>query len=111
MDCSAKRKSMDTDELSEKAWGIIVQAAQVSDTLKVELGALSGRYQNEDDWLRGVQQFLRKIVEDPGGYVDYWNLEEEEGVTAIMVSEIAVELLSLTDETLAKSLTQRSKKG
>ena len=45
---------MDTDALSEMAYGIIVQAARISDTLKAELGALSGNYDKEDDWLRGV---------------------------------------------------------
>jgi hypothetical protein len=32
---------MDTDDLSEMAWNVIVQAAEVSDTLKAELGAMS----------------------------------------------------------------------
>ena len=32
---------MDTDDLSEKAYTIIVQAARLCDTLKAELGALS----------------------------------------------------------------------
>ena len=44
---------MDTDELSEMAYDIIVQAAQISDTLKAELGALSGHYDKEDNWLQG----------------------------------------------------------
>jgi hypothetical protein len=29
---------MDIDDLTEMAWGIIVSASQVSDTLKAELG-------------------------------------------------------------------------
>ena len=44
---------MDTDDLSDMAWEIIARAAQVSDTLKADLGARSGRYGNEDDWLLG----------------------------------------------------------
>jgi hypothetical protein len=31
---------MDTDDLSDKAYGIIVHAARVCDTLKAEIGAL-----------------------------------------------------------------------
>lgn len=92
---------MDTDDLSEMAWRIIARAAQVSDTLKADLGARSGRYENEDDWLRGVLKFLQRIVEDPGEYVDYWNLEEEEGVTAAMIGKIAIELSRRAKETLA----------
>jgi hypothetical protein len=56
---------MDTDDLSEMGWEIIARAAQVSDTLKVDLGARSSRYRNEDDWLRGVAKFMQEIVEDP----------------------------------------------
>ena len=68
---------MDTDDLSKMAWRIIARAAQVSDTLKADLGARSGRYENEDDWLRGVLKFLQRIVEDPGEYVDYWTLKRK----------------------------------
>lgn len=39
---------MDTDDFSEMAYSIIVKAAQVCDTLKADLGARSGRYDNED---------------------------------------------------------------
>lgn len=102
---------MDTDDLTEMAWEIIAQAAQVSDTLKADLGARSGRYGNEDDWLRGVLKFLKKIVDSPSEYVDYWNLEEEEGVTAAMMREIAADLSRRAKETLAKSSTQRVKQG
>ena len=52
---------MDTDDFSEMAREVLVQAAQVSDTLKSELGALSKQYINEDDWLRGAQGHLRRL--------------------------------------------------
>jgi hypothetical protein len=103
--------SMDTDDLSDMAWGIIARAAQVSDTLKADLGTRSGRYDNEDDWLSGVLIFLQRIVEDPGDYVDYWNLEEEEGVTTAMMREVTLELSRRAKETLAKPPTQRDKQG
>lgn len=102
---------MDTDDLSGLAWDIIARAAQVSDTLKADLGSQSGRYGNEDDWLNGVLKFLQRIVEAPRDYVDYWNLEEEEGVTAAMMGEIALELSRRAKKTLAKSPTQRGKQG
>jgi hypothetical protein len=38
---------VDTDDLSEKAYEIIVHAARVCDTLKTELGALSYECENE----------------------------------------------------------------
>lgn len=100
---------MDTDDLSEMAWEIIARAAQVSDTLKADLGSRGSRYGNEDDWLRGVLKFLLRIVEDPGEYVDYWNLEEEEGVTATILREIGIDLSRRVKETLAEPLAQHGK--
>ncbi|MFN2118630.1 MAG: hypothetical protein ACK2T1_13230 [Candidatus Promineifilaceae bacterium] len=43
--------------------------------------------------------------------MDYWNLEEEEGVTAALTREIAADLSRRAKETFAKSLTQRVKQG
>jgi len=100
---------MDTDNLSEKAYGIIVHAAQVSDTLKADLGARSLRYASEDDWLRGVQKLIQKIIQEPDEYMDYWNLEEEEGVTASQIQEIAGYLYRRADETLARPFPKRNR--
>ncbi len=98
---------MDTDDFSEMAYNIIVQAARRSDTLKTELGALNRNYNNENDWLRAVQEHCREIIADPDAYVDFWNLEEEERVTAPRISEIAGLLSAQVDIVLAVSLTDR----
>lgn len=89
---------MDTDDLSEKAYGIIVLAARVSDTLKAELGALSYECENEDAWLRSVQNLLTAVVEDPDEYVEYWNLEEVEGTDAFQIKKLALDLSRQVDE-------------
>ena len=89
---------MDTDDLSEKAYTIIVQAARLCDTLKAELGALSLACENEDKWLESVQSHLMKILKDPDGYVEYWNLEEEEGIDALQMEKIALTLSQHVDE-------------
>ena len=54
---------MDTDDFSEMAWKMIEKAAQVSDTLKAELGAMSMEHAAEDDWLR--QPDLLKLQRTP----------------------------------------------
>jgi hypothetical protein len=71
---------------------------RVCDTLKAELGALSLECENEDAWLRGVQNLLTKIVEDPDTYVEYWNLEEEEGIDASQIKKLALDLSRHADE-------------
>lgn len=102
---------MNTDDFSEMAWGIIVQAAQFSDTLKAELGAMGMEYTREDDWLRGVREYLQEIVTAPEEYVEFWDLEEWEGGTATMISELAEELNRLAERVLATLMGERGNRG
>jgi hypothetical protein len=88
---------VDTDDLSDKAYSIIVNAAQVCDTLKAELGALSYDCDNEGAWLEKVQTHLEKIGKDPQEYVEYWNLEEEEGIDASQMKMIVQNLSRRVD--------------
>ena len=83
---------METDDLSGKAYGIIVHVAQVCDTLKMELGVLSYDCKNEDAWLEKVQTHLNEIAKDSESYVEYWNLEEEEGIDASQMKRIVQKL-------------------
>ncbi|MEJ2110483.1 MAG: hypothetical protein P8Z37_11345 [Acidobacteriota bacterium] len=98
---------MDTDDFSEMAYDIIVRAARTSDTLKAELGALSSRYKSENEWLRGVSKHLKKIISAPQEYVDYWNLEEEEGIMADRIKKASEDLLQRIDRVLMTSLSER----
>ena len=102
---------MDTDELTEMAWNIIVRAAYVSDTLKAQLGVLSGQFQNEDEfWFQGVREHLDGIAGDPDEYVEFWNLEEEENVSASMLMACAIELCRMVDEILTIPLNNRGRR-
>jgi hypothetical protein len=98
---------MDTDDLTEIAWGVIVRASQVSDTLKAELGAMASRFKNEDEWLRGVRAHLVEIFEGPAEYVDSWDLENTETVTATMIGSIAAELRDRVDSVLSTPMNKR----
>ena len=99
---------MDTDDLTEKAWGLIVSASKVSDTLKAELGSMASRFRTEDEWLRGVRAHLVDIFEDPAEYVDFWDLENAEAVTATMIGSFAAELRDRVDSILS---TPKDKRG
>jgi hypothetical protein len=88
---------VDTDDLSDKAYGIIVHAAQQCDTLKTELGALSYDCENENAWLEKVQARLNAIARDPDEFVEYWNLEEEEGIDASQMKRIVQNLSRRVD--------------
>lgn len=102
---------MDTDDFSTMAWDIIAQAERVSDTLKVELGSLSRNYNNEGDWLRGIRERLQEIVADPDDYVEFWSLEEFEGVTAATIKKMVAKLCRQVDEVLATPLSERDGRG
>ena len=71
---------------------LLVHAAQVCDTLKTELGVLRYDCKNEDAWLEEVQTHLNEIAKDSESYVEYWNLEEEEGIDASQMKRIVQKL-------------------
>jgi sirohydrochlorin ferrochelatase len=98
---------MDTDDLTEMAWGIIVSASHVSDTLKAELGAMASRFKTEDEWLRGVRAHLVEILADPAEYVDSWDLENEEVVTATMIGSFAAKIHDRVDTVLSTLMNKR----
>lgn len=98
---------MDTDDLTEIAWGIIISASQVSDTLKAELGVMASRFKTEDEWLRRVRAHLVEIFEDPAEYVDSWDLENTEAVTVTMIGSIAAELRGRVDSVLSTPMNKR----
>ena len=98
---------MDTDELSENAYSLIVQAARGSDTLKAQLGALNRDFKTEDDWLRGVQIHLQGIIKDPMGYVEYWGLDQIEDVSAKGIRALALKLCYQTSLVLATPQKER----
>ncbi|MFO7557417.1 MAG: hypothetical protein R6X10_01190 [Desulfobacterales bacterium] len=98
---------MDTDDLTEMAWDVIVRAGRVSDTLKVELGAMARQFKSEDEWLRRVRAHLEEITEDPAEYVVSWDLENEEGITATMIGSCATEICLRVNEILTLPLSKR----
>jgi hypothetical protein len=102
---------MDSDDLTEMSWGIIVSASQVSDTLKAELGAMASRFKTEDEWLRGVRVHLVEIFEGPAEYVDSWDLENTEAFTATMIGSIAAELRDRVDSVLSTPINKRGSRS
>lgn len=102
---------MDTDDLTEMAWRIIVSASRVSDTLKAELGSMASRFRTEDEWLRGVRAHLVDIFEDPAEYVDSWDLENAEAVAATMIGSFAAELRDRVDSILSTPVNKRSSRA
>jgi hypothetical protein len=46
-------------------------------------------------------------TDNPEGNVDYWNLEEEEGITAAMIKKNAAELRHQVDTVLTTPLSER----
>jgi hypothetical protein len=104
---SRSRTTVDTDDLTDLAYNIILSAADVSDMLRVELGAMASQFAAEDDWLHGIRAYLREVADDADDYVDVNSLEEFEGVTPAMIRRGATELGRLADDVLATPLDQR----
>jgi hypothetical protein len=104
----SKKCLMDTDDLTEMAWDIIVCAARVSDTLKAELGSMASQYRSEDEWLHGIRDHLKKIGDAPVQYVVHWDLENEESVTPARIKDCTAELCRRVDKILALPMSKRA---
>ncbi|MFU8832486.1 MAG: hypothetical protein ACNA7J_10055 [Wenzhouxiangella sp.] len=102
---------METDDLTEMAWDVIVSASRVSDTLKTELGAMASRFRTEDEWLRGLRAHLVEIFECPAEYVDSWDLENAEAVSATMIGAFAAELRDQVDSVLSTPMNERGSRS
>ncbi len=93
--------------MTAMAWDVIARADRFSGALKTEFGSMASQFRSEDEWLRGVRAHLEEITEDPEGYEDYWDLENEEGASAAMIGSCATELSLRVDEILATPLNKR----
>ncbi len=98
---------MDTDDFSEMAVDIIVPAAQTCDTLKAELGAMARFISSEDQWLQDACDLLEEIIEEPKEYIEFWDLEKWENLSAPTIFQQATELCSQIDTVLATPMDKR----
>ncbi len=98
---------MDTDDLTEMAYEIIKRADNVIDILCTEIGASALDKETEDDFLRGVAIFLRRILKSPRSYLDDWNYLEEINIKTFR-NEVA-ELLAYVEKVLTTPYRQRGK--
>jgi hypothetical protein len=96
---------MDTDDLTEMAYEIITRADDVLDALRTEIGASAIKMKTEDDFLRGVEARLRKILKSPKSYLDTWNYSEKIEITDFQ--KRLSELISFVNEVLATPYSQR----
>ena len=97
---------MDTDDLSEMTYESIGLAGEASGCLRAELGAACSRYQNEDDYLRGILAHVRKIARAPQNYIEEWDLGEDVDFAARVRA-----LREHIEKTLALPLAERGKPG
>ena len=67
---------MDTDDLFEEARVIFSSAMDISDFLRVDIGAMAKRYPNENEYLKAIYDFVKSISEDQTEYLEEWSLEE-----------------------------------
>ena len=98
---------MDTDELTSMAYDCIRLANAAIDVLKTELGAMCSRYRSEDDYLGGILEHVSEIGDDPGDYLDGWNLHEQTNLPAF--KQKLKELREHIEKTIATPLKERGK--
>jgi hypothetical protein len=66
---------MDTDQLSEKAYGCIMSAGKFSKALRAILGAGCSNFSNEDEYLRWALDFVTRWNDNPQESWEDWGQE------------------------------------
>jgi len=65
---------MDTDDLSDMAYKVMIMSESITHILTVEIGAMSHKYFDENSYLKGMLDFIQSIKKRPSDYLDHWNL-------------------------------------
>jgi hypothetical protein len=61
--------------------------------------------------LLAIRDHLERIAGNPEGYVDYWDLENAEAVSAAAIGAIAAELRDRADSIVSTPLSQRGSRS
>jgi len=97
---------MDTDDLTRDAYrALIIESGIISEFIRADIGVMSYRHDNEDDYLKTAYCFVTKISETPEKYLERWNLFDEVGP-----EELAWEtanLATLIQEVIETPINQR----
>ena len=98
---------MDTDELTELAYGCLRYADDASDCLKTEFGAACSAFKTENEYLTGMLEYVTEIEQDPESYLDYWNLSDHTDMQAF--KQKIVVLREYIQKTIATPIKKRGK--
>jgi len=63
---------MDTDQLTEMAYGCLRLADDASDCLKTEFGAACSKFRDEDEYLERILAYVLEIEAEPESFLDEW---------------------------------------
>ncbi|MEE9306030.1 MAG: hypothetical protein V3V57_00730 [Spirochaetia bacterium] len=95
---------MDTDNLTEMAYQMIQNAEDISEYLRCDIGVRSGKYHDEDDYLKGVLCFLQKIAQHPEKYLESWNIDD---IDMHHFKTSVLTLIRHVSETIATPIAER----
>jgi len=98
---------MDTDQLTQMAYGCLRLAAHASDCLKTEIGAACSEFPDEDQYLEGMLEYVTEIEADPESFLDEWDLADDTDVRSFR-QKLRV-LREYIENTIATPIGQRGK--
>lgn len=76
---------------------------------QTDKGALGNCDDSSGHWLRAAREHLREIMEFPEEYVEFWDLEEQVGVTTTMISALDAERNRPIEQALITPWDERGK--
>ena len=100
---------MDTDQLTQMAYGCLGLADDASDCLKTEIGAACSEFRDEDEYLEGMLEYVTEIEAEPESFLDEWDLADDTDLRSFM-QKLRV-LREYIQKTIATPIGQRGENG
>lgn len=98
---------MDTDDLTPMAYSTLSRAYDACEPMRAEIGAAAMDYRTEDEYLRGIAEFLARILAAPSDYLESWNMGSE--LDAKTFATAVEDILAYVRLTLGTPIGERGK--
>ena len=96
---------MDTNDLTEKAYEILKLSEDINHLITVHIGAMCSRFQQEDDFLNAVTEFIQAIKDEPEDFIEDWGIEDEIDASSLIFS--LSKLKAYVEETIKTPMGNR----
>jgi hypothetical protein len=96
---------MDTNDLTQKAYEILIQAENINHLITVHIGVICNRNETENAFLEDVLIFLKHKIDKPINFIEDWGIDDEIDVETLRIG--LSKLISYVEKTIKTPMNYR----